>query len=247
MARSERNCQIRMPASLWNIVGEIALELGERDARGRHSAMIREMVAASAANWTYSPYVCRSARHVVFVTREGNVFHRQVQLLRLNTPREKIPAIVQMKPEKHEYYLSLARDLAMPDETAWLRHQWIINKFSIWNGKLDSEDNESFRRKPLSSMIDTIGGSFKSADLPVQALSGRFLTREVIVGLRDYVEWKAENTPIFDRMDIPIEIPTVDLEVCVIADLDLFQHLAVEEEEIANLALEFRNGESARF
>ena len=252
MARSERNCQIRMSTSLWNLIGTIAQEAGNSDARGRHSAVIREMLSAAAANWTFSPYICRSARHIVFVTSEGNIFHRQVQLLRLNTHREKIPTIVQMKPEKHEYYLRRFREMApsreiASDETDWLRYQWLVNYFSIWNGKLDPDDYEAFRQRPLSSACDTLGGSFKAADLPVHALNGRFLTRESIIGLRDYVEWKETNTPIFDRIDIPIEIPTVNMDVFVVADLNLFQHSSVEVEEIANLALEFRNGESARF
>src|SRR6266849_6053932 len=100
--RKERNCQVRMSASLWNLVGEIAQDLGHKDGRGRHSAVIREMIAASAANWTHSPYVCRSARHTVFVTKDGNIFHRQVQILRLNTRREKLPCTIEMKPEKRD-------------------------------------------------------------------------------------------------------------------------------------------------
>ena len=200
MARSERNCQIRMPAFLWNLVGAIAQEFGNnKDARGRHSAVIREMVSSAAANWTFSPYVCRTARHVVFVTSEGNVFHRQVQLLRLNTPREKIPTILQMKPEKHEYYLrrlyAMVRSTkkkALPsDETEWLRSQWLLNYFSIWNGKLDPEDSNAFQQRPLSSACDTLGGSFKAADLLANALSGRSLTREVIVGLSLDYSWKS--------------------------------------------------------
>src|SRR5579872_5309125 len=102
--RQERSCQIRMSSSLWNLVGEIAQELGYRDARGRHSAVIREMIAAAAAKWSHSPYVCRSARHTVFVTGEGNIFYRQTQILRLNTHRQKLPSVIEMKAEKRDYY-----------------------------------------------------------------------------------------------------------------------------------------------
>lgn len=247
--RKERNCQIRMSSSLWNLVGEIAQELGYKDARGRHSTVIREMIAAGAAKWIHSPYVCRSARHTVFVTKEGNIFYRHVQILRLNTRREKLPCAIEMKPEKRDYYHRKYRESRhkTPDELEWFQRQWLLNYFATWNGKKDLDELEPFRERPLSSHIDAFGTTYKSADLAVDAVGGRFLTREIIVGLRDYVQWKEPNTPIFDRIDIPIDIPTSDFEVSVIIDQTLFETLEIQEEEVANLALEFRNRESARF
>lgn len=247
--RNERNCQIRMPASLWNLIGEIGQELGFKDSRGRHSAVIREMIAAVAAKWVHSPYVCRSARHTVYVTKEGTIFSRHVQTLRLNSPREKLPCFIEMKPEKREYYHRKYREVKSQDkaEHDWFLNQWLLNYFAAWSGKKNSEDIESFSQVPLSFHTDTFGTTYKSADLAVHAIGGRFLTREIVVGLRDYVQWKEPNTPVFDRIDIPIDIPTSDLEICVIVDRDLFSSMSIDEEEIANLALEFRNRESARF
>jgi hypothetical protein len=241
----DRNCQVRMSSSLWNRIGETARDLGHRDARGRHSVVIREMVAATVAMWTHSPYVCQSACHTVYVTRDGNVFIRQVQVIRLNSSREKLPHSVEMKPEKREYYHRKYISSQVSNEHAWFLSQWLFNYFAVWNGKKDADDLEAFEQQPLDSWIDTFGTTSKAADLAVNAVGGRFLTREITVGLRDYVLWKEPNTPIFDRIDIPIDIPTSDLEICVVVDQDLFA--GVEEEEIANLALEFRNRESARF
>jgi len=133
------------------------------------------------------------------------------------------------------------------DEIEWFERQWMLNYFAAWAGKKQSEDLEAFKQSPLSCHTDTFGSTYKSADLIVDAVGGRFLTREIIVGLRDYVQWKEPNTPIFDRIDIPIDIPTSDLEVSVIVDQDLFKSLPVQDEEVPNLALEFRNRESARF
>lgn len=243
--RRERNCQIRMPSALWNRVGEISQELGYKDARGGRSAVIREMVSAAAANWAYAPYVCRSAQHVVYVSREGDVFHRQVQVIRVNSNRRNIPCFIDMKPEKREYYSQ--RHVVTHDEHRSFLDQWLINYFAAWAGKKDAADVEAFQENPLNSYVDTFGTTSKSADLAVHAVGGRFLTREIVVGLRDYVQWKEPDTPIFDRIDIPIDIPTVNLEVCVIVDRELFAHLDVEEDEISNLALEFRNRESASF
>lgn len=257
LQRKERNCQIRMSSSLWNLVGEISQELGYKDARGRHSAVIREMIAAAAAKWTHSPYICRSAHHTFYVTAEGMVFVRQVEVLRLNASRERLPCSVEMKPEKREYYHQKYQDQkdredGVRDEHNFFLSQWLLNHFAVWNGKKQADDIESFQ-SPLSSQVDKVGTNYKSADLHVHAVGGRFLTRETILGLRDYVQWKEPDTPkkpetqIFDRVGIPIDIPTSDLEVCVVVDQDLFASMDIDQDEIANLALEFRNLESARF
>jgi hypothetical protein len=237
-----------MPSSLWNLVGEIGRELGRTGARGQHSSVIREMVAASAAKWVYSPYVCRSDHHTVLVTRTGEIFARQVQVLRLNSVREKLPSCIEMKPEKREYYHQRYRDATKKSEGEfeWFLGRWILNHFSVWSGKKDADDLEGFHKDPpLSTYVDTFGTTHKSADLKVHAVGGRFLTREIIAGLRDYVQWKKAGTPIFDRFDIPIDVPTAYIEALVVVDQDLFR--GVEADEIANLALEFRNRETARF
>ncbi len=244
--REQRNCQIRMSSSLWNQIGEIARELGFQDARGGHSGLIRAIVEAAVAKWRHSPYVCRSAQHVVYVTKEGNIFFRQVQLLKLNTPREKLPCFIEMKPEKREYYHQRHVKTGAEPHQGFL-HQWLLNYFSVWNGKKAADDIEAFRENPLDSYVDTFGTTSKSADLAVYAGGGRFLTREIVAGFRDYVQWKSPNTPNFDRFDIPIDIPTVGLDVCVIVNQEIFARLGVGDDEISNLALEFRNRESARF
>lgn len=247
--RKERNFQIRMSSSLWNLVGEIAQESGHHDKRGAHSTIIREMIAASAAKWTHSPYVCRSAHHTVFVSKTGELFSRHVQVLRLKAPRERLPCSVEMKPEKRDYYHKKYVEGKPTDqgEHDWMTGQWALNHFAVWSGKKDGDDLNAFKEQPLSSHVDTFGTTYKGADLAVRAVGGRFLTREILAGLRDYVQYKEPNTPIFDRVDIPIDIPTLNFEICVVVDQDLFSSMDIEKEEIPNLALEFRNRESARF
>lgn len=252
---NERNCQIRMSSSLWDQVGEIARELGFQDARGGHSALAREMIAAGVAKWTHSPYVCRSSRHMVLVTARGDIFYRQVQILHLNSQRERLPSSIEMKQEKRDYYHQKYRKLRtakgkkerIPEELEWFQSQWLLNFLAVWNGRLEANDIDSFGQEPLSARTDLFGPTYKSADLEVHSMAGRFLTREITVALRDYVQWKEPKTPPFDRIDIPIDIPTANLEVCVVVDKGLFSALGVEPEAIANLALEFRNRESARF
>lgn len=254
---NERSCQIRMPASLWSKLGEIAQDLGYRDARGYHSPLIREMIAAGVAKWMHSPYVCRTAKHTVLVTEKGDMFLRQVQELHLNAFRHRLPCMVEMKVEKRDYYhhkyqqsLQDGRnsERLAGGESDWFRGQWLFNHFSVWKGRKEAYDLNSFREQPLGAEIDDVGTAYKSADIEVHAMAGRFLTREIIVGLHDYVQWREPDTPVTtDRVDIPIDIPTTNLEVCVVVEKRLFDYQGVESEAIANLALEFRNRESARF
>lgn len=251
--RHERNCQVRMSPTLWSQLGEVAQEHGYQDPRGRHSAIIREFLGSATAIWRNSPYVCRSSHNTVYVTRDGDIFARDVQELRLNTARERLPCSIEMKAEKRDDYHSKYKKSSpgkrktrpKSDEFQWFLSRWLFNHFSAWSGKKDPYDLNAFQQAPLSSHIDTYGTTSKSADLAVHAIGGRSLTREVIVGLRDYVQWKEAGTPIFDRIETPIDIPTINLELSVVIDQELFS--AMDVSEMSNLALEFRNRESARF
>jgi hypothetical protein len=189
----------------------------------------------------------------VFVTKDGDIFARDVQELRLNTARGRLPSSIEMKAEKRDDYHRKYeksnpmkdRSTGASDEFKWFLSRWLFNHFSAWNGKKEPYDLGPFQQEPLSSYVDTYGTTSKSADLAVNAIGGRTLTREVIVGLRDYVQWKESGMPIFDRIETPIDIPTKNLELSVIVDRELFSTMDVTE--ISNLALEFRNRESARF
>src|SRR6185295_16785950 len=106
MAKDHRQAkQKTMTDALWDQLEELGVELEYRDKRGAHSPLVREMVSAAMTKWRKSPYVCRSARHLVFVTREGHVFYRMIQVLKLNSSREKLPCILEMKPEKRRDFL----------------------------------------------------------------------------------------------------------------------------------------------
>lgn len=235
--RNEHSHQIRMPDSLWNLLGEIAQELGYGDGRGSHSTLIREMVAAAAAKWRYSPYVCRSARHTVLVTKEGDVFYRTVQVLKLNSDRQKLPCFLEMKPEKKVAYQE-----GCPEghgQAEWIRKHWLLNYFSAWRGP-------NLQGRRLAHAVDRGGADSKMADLPIDLIAGRFVTREIVAGIRDYVQWDL-GSPGYDRADLPIDIPTYELEVNVAVDEGVYAAGLTPGEEIPHLALEFRNRETARF
>jgi hypothetical protein len=226
--------QVVLDDELWGLLDEMGSDSGYSDKRGVHSKLIREMVSAAALKWRESPYVCLSARHIALVTREGHVFYRQVQELKLNAKRERLPCCVEMKPEKRQDYHRL-RSLDK-EEADIFRSMWLLNYFAVWRGS-------AIQGPPLSSWVDRGGIDSKAADLLVNEIHGRQLTREMLVGVRDYVQWY-EGEPGYDRIDVPIDIPTRNLEFSVIVDMDLYA--GSREDDIPNLEIEFRNREGAR-
>jgi hypothetical protein len=227
-----------MSDDLWRLVGDIAHELGyDEDKRGAHSVLIREMVGAVASKWRYSPYVCTSARLVVLVNQKGEVFYWLMQVIKLNSERQKLPCFLEMKPEKKIYYQSICPEGV--DQSEWFRAQWLFNYFAVWQGK-------GLAGKRLSHSVDRSGIDSKMADLSVNLGPGRFVTREVIAGFKDYVQWD-EGGAGYDRADFPIDIPTYDLKVIVVVDEGLYRNTLTSDGEISGLALEFRNRELARF
>jgi hypothetical protein len=236
MDRGHPPRQITISEFLWESLGKLAGGLGYKDGRGLRSRLGREMIAASIMKWRYSPYVCYSAQHVFFVTGCGHVLYRQVQVLKLNSKRERLPCILEMKPEKRKDFHDYRRREV--EEAEWFRSRWLINYFAAWHG-------ECIEGAPLSSHVDRDGIDCKMADLSVDQGANRHLTREIVVGVQDYIQWQ-DGGHGYDRVDVPIDVPTRNLKVFVIVDADLYRNTA-SEDEIPDLELEFRNRECARF
>jgi hypothetical protein len=241
------NKAITITESLWERLGELGEELEYKDRS--HSQLISEMVSSTITKWRESPYVCQRARHFVLVTGGGHVFYQLTQDLKLNSDRQKLPCIMEMKPEKRQDFLD-SKPCNM-DESEWFRSRWILNHFAVWHSEESSELQEA--SIPLSawtlldSRVDRLGTDYKMADLIVQQEAGRSLTREIIVGIQDYVQWRGEDRG-YDRIDIPIDIPTRNLEVIVMVDVELYRKTSRGGmREIQNLGIEFRNREGARF
>jgi hypothetical protein len=238
---------ITITESLWQKLGELGEEL---EYKGRsHSQLISEMASAAVTKWRESPYVCQSAQHFVFVTGRGHVFYRLVQCIRLNSDRQRLPCILEMKPEKRRDFLD--RKPLDREESEWFRSRWLINHFAAWHmGDAGGQSHKSPILRdswpPLDSYVDRDGTDYKMADLAIRQEAGRQIAREIIVGLKDYVQWR-EGESGYDRVDIPIDIPTRNLEIIVVVDAALYGEAGGDGlREIQNLGLEFRNREGAR-
>jgi hypothetical protein len=223
---------IKMPAHLWEFLGALGEELGYHDSRGDHSRLVREMVSAAATRWLESPYIARSSKNFVLITRDGHLFYRQIQVLKLNKARNKLPFLLD--------FFASRRSEAAPSKPRWL-----LNHFAVWEGG----DASSTEAEPLAAGVDRYRTDAKLADLEVGQGRERILTREIVSALEDYVQWKGSERED-DRVDFPVDIPMLNLEILVVVDLDLYRKTAEAEHEkrqVPNLKLEFRNRELARF
>jgi hypothetical protein len=224
---------IKMPEDLWEFLGKLGEELGYNDPRGLHSKLVREMVSAAATKWQESPYVAHSAKNFVLVTRDGSLFYSQVQKIKLNKQRYRLPCLL-------DFHAYRRVDLS---GGAWRQQRWLLNHFAVWQGE------SATTGKLLDTFVDRQGTDVKMADLLVNQGAERILTREIVAGLEGYVQWR-EGEREDDRVDFPIDIPTLNLEIIVVVDTDLYRKTArtdSDRRQIPNLKVEFRNRELARF
>lgn len=238
---SLRGKQIRIDDSLWEALARVGRDLGiVHHDHGNHSRLIREIVSASVIRWLESPYICKSSRYQVLVTGEGHVFLRQVQVLKLNRRRERLPCLIEMKPEKRrEFFTDKSGE---EDDAAFFRSRWLINYFGVWHGS-DISSGEF-----LSAWVDRHGIDAKQADLFVDQDPGSILTREIVVGAQEYVQRREKGRKHeYDRVGFPMDIPSRNLDALVVVDMDLYRGGSLPFQEIPLLDLEFRNRESARF
>lgn len=233
--------QIKLDASTWEDLAGIGRYLGiVHGKHGNHSEVIRKITSTGIMLWKESPYLCQSAKYVVFATAAGDVFFRQVQTLRLNKRRDRLPCLMEMKPEKRRDFFAAKQERM--DQAAWVKSHWLINYFGAWHG------NKIAPEEFLDDWVDRDGIDIKQADLSVNLSPNATLTREILVGARDYVQRRPrQNRNEYDRVGFPVDIPTRNLEATVIIDVELYKKGSLPLEEIPPLSLEFRNRESARF
>lgn len=241
--RETKQVTMMLPVAMWNSIGKLARQLGYSDGRGSHTRIVRETLSSFLGREQSSPYVCHKAEHVVFVTRDGHVFHRQREELQLNTKLRQLPCSMKMKPEKMMDFL-LRRDPGLP-EAEWFKSCWLLNYFVA-----------SHQGAPLSSWVDRDGTTAKGASLTIDQGPNRLITREYLIGLRDYVQWRETASGLllpeadinFDRIDLVLQIPTRNLDIVVVVDSALYRNTPfASESEIPALAMELRNPEGTLF
>lgn len=228
-----------------------AFEPGTTDPIDR-SSFIRDAVGIEVAFWKRSPYVCPKARHFVFVTKEGEFWCHREEFLKLNNTVAKIPVALSMKMAKRKYF----RDKYGNNDEE-IRRVWLLNNATLWR-----------RTRPNLSVLDTYAdenGVFeKYAILRCGLPIGSNIIRESCYGLADYAQTMSltesgrhrledlrhgdPSEDQFDHVDIPVDIPTRDLELIVVVDEGLFgEPGALGEDFDRSLHFELRNRDEIAF
>lgn len=240
MARLEKR-EIRMTADIWKSLHDVAYRVYDDrvDERGGRSGLVREWVGHTANAWLRSPYYCTSSKHFVYVNRFGDLFYRAEEILHLNAYRGRLPCSLEQKVEKQEYYLRNRPTSA--DGVEWLRQRWMFNHFAVWEG---------LRGVLLDKYTDGQGILRKMADLAVDRPEGTALTREMMIGLTDYVQWKEDGrrqVDVRDRSGVEISIPTKNFFFVAMIDRALFDGLLKPGYDLPPLRMELRNKDGARY
>jgi hypothetical protein len=117
-----------------------------------------------------------------------------------------LPSQVAVKPEKKHQFERRDGD----------RDDWLMNYFAVWEGKTIGE-------KLIAQDTDRDGRTTKFVDLPIHQPKGTTITREILVATKNYVQYSVEGEGSDDRADVPIDILTVNLQLVVLVDLDLYR------------------------
>lgn len=205
------------------------------------SSFVRELVDKEAALWLESPYWVDRELAFVFIDREGSAYFRSLQAIHLQRKRALLPCRLALKAEKQRHL-----DRTNGSVEGVIHDRWIVNRFSAWKGDLRG-DEAPVDEEPLDSVSDPAGLGAKTADLSVHQPAGVRLVRETLVGVRDFVQRASGSEELLsdDRAEIPLEVPTRELEIRVVVDTSLFRAPGDLERDL-RLDYEIRNLESAR-
>ena len=239
----DRNLTVRVNDH-WIDRLDLLMNVVSRSKRFDRSTVVRQVVTRDADLWLDSPYISTASRHFIFVSASGDVYYRAVELLFLNNKRLRLPVSLEMKPEKQVFYENSYEGAG--NEISRIRDHWMLNVFSVWKG--DRMDGS-----PIAQIVDRRGITKKAADIPIHQAKDFTVVRETIVALRDYVQRKSDAGLLFeegdigdDRGDVAIEIPTLDLDLQIVVDLDLYGNNPSLSASAA-VDYELRNRESALF
>jgi hypothetical protein len=163
--------------------------------------------------WAESPYIARKARHLLYVTKTGSFVYLRRELLRLNKILDSIPAAIEMKHAKLREFLAKCPEGTSPAD--YIRARWKATHFALT--QIDGTR--------LHSATDPNGITAKSVSLACLQPRGHEVWREIYVILDDYVQWFEPGQEQEGRMDcveIDIDIPTLDLDMFVVIDKELY-------------------------
>lgn len=177
---------------------------------GTFSAYAKLAMAEDVRLWKHSPSIALSARHFLYVDARGDFIYRCAERLEANVDMSEIHASLSMKHAKLRAYLAQCSSDPGLDTVKFLRDCWKFIDFSL--------TTEHGRREHMG---DRDGITSKSAVLPHDLAAHHEVTRETCAVLTDYVQWY-EGKERTDSVEIDVDIPTLDFELWVLIDADIY-------------------------
>ncbi len=195
------------------------------DPKRDRSRIIRDLVSRESRTWKEAPYVSLKTSGLVYATARRTLLYWIKQDLILVNDREKIPCKISIKPDRKEHFEQSGNEER--------KDHWLINYFSIFrDGKLIVQDT------------DRAGVTTKFVDLPINTPQDTMVRREILCAASGYVEEEKANERYDDRTDFPIDIPTLELDLRIAVDSDVY---AVDQQrQHAGVDFELRNREHAK-
>jgi hypothetical protein len=196
----------------------------------KRSQVLRELVAREERFWELAPYTADETRILVLVPSTGNKLYWLRQQLRIHAECTDLPFLIGIKVSWKKHF----EDEDNIDPQA-VRDKWLINYFSAWSGTRVGEEL-------IAQDSDRLGTVFKYTEIPVNQQPESALTKEIIASFDEYVAKYEPDVYTHDRSDVAIDIPTLNFEIQVIVDLDLYND--EKQRRFAGLACELRNRDS---
>ena len=221
-----KSLTIRAKDQWFSKLQDLLILLDKKANRDR-SGLVRELVSREYDYYFTTPYFSPKMRCLAFVASDGSAVYWQRQHLVLREDRAVLPCVVEVKPEKRADYVDpqLAQD------------NWLINYFAAWRGK-------EVRDTLIADGTDPHGSTSKHVDLKINLGQDNAIIKESLIANRRYVQWHNPADRRDDRADIFIDIPTDEIDIQIIVDLDLYQDKLRRED--AKLDYQLRNRDLIR-
>lgn len=236
MERRNQDDRVSMRGDDIQDLNDYRLEVGARRKVSSKTNFFKEPIVWDRFLWERSPYAVLRSQQFAYITGDRSVYYWVREKLKANTDLEKVNFAVQMKEAMRKAYqkrhAQVGSDL---DEEEFTKSQWLISYFSV-----KKDDG-----RIVGELSDESGVSRKTPELKLteKIAQGSEFSREILVGLRDYVQFAEEDTSSpKDHVDIGVILPMENLEVAVLVDKNIYS-----SRDIPQLQLEVRNLEEVPF
>lgn len=233
------NITLRADPDWLRTIGRLLNVLGRGHGDIDRSSLLRHSLTKEAIFFLDAPYVCTRAQHFILILGNGDIHHRRVETLELRDATELLRFNVRMIPEMRTKLLYKSGADSIEESIRAIREHWLLNYFGAWRGN-------QIGGVPLGESTDLHGLAEKSAALTIRQPQDTLITRESIAVWKDHVQYVESAGDLSDdRIATVIGVPTLDLNIYVAVDRELYSANPSTFRSAA-VGIQYRNSESAR-